>query len=49
MRYVVITLTSVLATDVNFEAVELNMMQLCRIHLISAKNASVDPYLEKEI
>ena len=40
------TLTNDLATEVNFDVVELNIMQLCKIHLTSAKNASVDPYLQ---
>ena len=41
-----ITFTKDLATEVSFDAVEFNIMQLCKIHFMSAKNASVDPYLK---
>jgi hypothetical protein len=38
------TFTNDLAIDVSFDAVELKMMQLWRIHLAAAKKASVEPY-----
>ena len=40
-----VTFSNVLATDVNVVVVELKIIQLCRIHLTSVKNASVDQYL----
>ena len=45
--YLMFTLTKDLAMEVNFDAAELNIMQLWRIHFMSAKNASVDPYLNR--
>ena len=32
--------------EVSFDAAELNIIQLWSIHLVSAKNASVAPYLQ---